>query len=45
MEEYFENKEDLVQAMVAWINLYNKCRIKAKLDGEFPAKHRGLAIQ
>ncbi|WP_407887549.1 IS3 family transposase, partial [Levilactobacillus sp. N40-8-2] len=45
MDEHFENKEDLIQAMTDWINFYNKRRIKTKLDGKSPEKYRELAIQ
>jgi len=45
MDEHFENKEDLTQAMTDWINFYNKRRIKTKLDGKSPEKYRELAIQ
>ncbi|WP_234005699.1 IS3 family transposase [Lactobacillus sp. CBA3606] len=45
MDEHFENKEDLIQAMTDWINFYNKRRIKIKMDGKSPEEYRELAIQ
>lgn len=45
MDEQFETKEDLIQAMTAWINFYNHRRIKTKLDGKSPVKYRELTVQ
>ncbi len=45
MDEHFEDKDSLVQAMTDWIDFYNKRRIKTKLNGKSPKKHRELTVQ
>lgn len=45
MDEHFEDKDSLVQAMTDWIDFYNHRRIKTKLNGKSPVKHGELAVQ
>jgi transposase InsO family protein len=45
MDEDFDTKESLIQAMTEWINFYNHRRIKIKLNGQSPVKYRKLAVQ
>jgi Transposase and inactivated derivatives len=45
MDEQFKTKEELIEAMTAWINFYNHRRIKTKLDGKSPVKYRELTAQ
>ncbi|WP_258312990.1 IS3 family transposase [Pediococcus damnosus] len=45
MDEHFENKTSLIQAMKDWIDFYNNRRIKTKLNGKPPVKYRELAVQ
>ena len=45
MDEHFETKTALIEAMNEWIDFYNHRRIKTKLDGKSPVKYRGLTAQ
>ena len=45
MDEHFEDKTSLIQAMKDWIDFYNNRRIKTKLNGKPPVKYRELAVQ
>ncbi|WP_105782160.1 IS3 family transposase [Pediococcus inopinatus] len=38
MDEHFEDKASLIQAMTEWIGFYNNRRIKTKLNGKSPVK-------
>ena len=41
----FETKEELIDAMVEWINYYNNERIQHKLKGKTPIEYRHLALK
>ncbi|MCM2587611.1 IS3 family transposase [Lactiplantibacillus plantarum] len=45
MDEHFETKTALIEAMNEWIDFYNHRRIKTKLDGKSPIKYRELTVQ
>ena len=45
MDEHFETKTALIEAMNEWIDFYNHRRIKTKLDGKSPVKYRELTVQ
>lgn len=45
MDEHFDTKEQLIQAMTEWIEFYNYRRIKTKLGGKSPVKYRELTAQ
>ncbi len=45
MDENFETKTALIEAMNEWIDFYNHRRIKTKLDGKSPVKYRELTVQ
>ncbi|MBD5807986.1 hypothetical protein DQM13_09460 [Limosilactobacillus fermentum] len=45
MDEHFEIKTALIEAMNEWIDFYNHRRIKTKLDGKSPVKYRELTVQ
>jgi transposase InsO family protein len=45
MDEHFEDKESLIQAMTNWIHFYNNDRIKNRLKGKSPVEYRKLALQ
>lgn len=41
----YTTQEELVKAMIGWINYYNNERIKVKLKGKTPVEYRHLALR
>ena len=41
----FETKEELIEAMIEWIDYYNNERIQHNLKGKTPIEYRNLALE